>query len=47
MSATARGIRKLKAWMAFVKSAGWPESTWGRLVDLWWEHHDDNGELKP
>ena len=38
-----KGIKGFQDWMRFVQKLGWPRSTWKRLADLWWEHHDENG----
>ena len=45
MRATQRGIRKFMEWIDFVREAGWHKSTWPALADLWWKHHDGNGNL--
>lgn len=41
-------VRKLRAWLDYCLSIGWPRSALSRLTDLWWEFHDEEtGDLKP
>lgn len=42
---TTMGAKRCLEWINACKALGWPKSTIPRLVDLWWEYHDDNGRL--
>lgn len=42
---TTRAAKHCMEWINTCKMLGWPKSTIPRLVDLWWEYHDDDGLL--
>lgn len=42
---TNRGARKCLEWIKACQDIGWPKSTIPSLVDIWWEYHDDDGNL--
>lgn len=41
-----KALQKCLEWLAYCKAIGWPESTWDRLEALWWQYHDENGNLR-
>jgi hypothetical protein len=47
MAATSRGIKKFKEWLAVLDEQGWKDEHRQWLVDYWWKHHDDDGNLYP
>lgn len=44
---TNLGAKRCSAWLSKCKELGWLPSQMGMLCDLWWEYHDDNGNLTP
>jgi hypothetical protein len=44
---TTRAMRGIHAWLHFCLSIGWPRSSLKGLTDLWWQYHDDEGNLTP
>lgn len=42
---TALGAKRALAWLDWCRQNGWEAAELGRLSDIWWEFHDDNGEL--
>ncbi len=42
---TATGARKCAEWLTWCRNNGWPGSSLSKLCDLWWEFHDDSGNL--
>lgn len=47
MSATRRGLQKFQRWLDLLDEQGWKDDDKKFLVDFWWKHHDDNGDLYP
>jgi hypothetical protein len=45
-SPKTQAIKRCSEWLAYCKSIGWPASSMGRLCDIWWEFHDDDGNLR-
>jgi hypothetical protein len=41
-----RAIELCAKWLAFCLKIGWQRSDLDRLEGLWWEHHDEYGNLK-
>ena len=33
------------SFLVYCLSIGWDKSKLGRLQEIWWEHHDDQGRL--
>lgn len=46
MSATRKAILKCAQWLQYCVSIGWPKSDLDALEMMWWQYHDDNGNLK-
>jgi hypothetical protein len=44
---TSNAARKCAEWLRWCRENGWPAEATGRLCDLWWEFHDDDGNLVP
>jgi hypothetical protein len=42
---TARAIRACAEWLADCRRHGWGRDSLDALEALWWEHHDDQGNL--
>ncbi|QPF81703.1 hypothetical protein IC762_12465 [Bradyrhizobium genosp. L] len=40
-----KAIMACARWLAYCLQIGWKRSDLDRLETLWWEYHDDNGEL--
>lgn len=32
-------------WLDYCLKIGWPKSSLERLQELWWEYHDDEGNI--
>ncbi len=43
---TLRAQRKCAEWLAYCLLIGWDKGTLDALENLWWEHHDDYGNMK-
>lgn len=43
---TLRALEKCAEWLVFCIRIGWPKSDLDRLDALWWEYHDEQGNLK-
>jgi len=42
---TANAARKCAEWLKSCKAIGWTADETSMLCDLWWQYHDDNGNL--
>ena len=47
MAASQRGIKKFKEWTDLLDEQGWSQEDKNFLIDFWWKHHDDDGNLYP
>ena len=41
-----RALNACAAWLAYCLSIGWSKSSLDKLEALWWEYHDEKGNLK-
>lgn len=46
MSKTIRAIEKCAEWLAYCHRIGWTRESLDRLEELWWEYHDERGEIR-
>lgn len=44
---SAHAARKCAEWLTWCRENGWPRESTGRLADIWWKFHDDQGNLMP
>lgn len=44
---TPAAIRQCAKWLAFCVRIGWPKTVLDDFERLWWQYHDDRGELYP
>ena len=42
---TSRAIKKCAEWLAYCLSIGWNKKSLDGLERIWWEYHDDYGNL--
>ena len=42
---TSRAIKKCAVWLIFCLSIGWKKEQLDALEKLWWEFHDENGNM--
>lgn len=45
MSPTPNAAQNCAEWLKWCRRNGWPKESTSRLCDLWWEFHDDEGNL--
>lgn len=45
MSPTQKALRECAEWLAFCVRIGWSKSVLDQLEALWWEFHDERGQL--
>lgn len=46
MTRTNKALMACARWLAYCIQIGWPAKDIERLEALWWEFHDDYGQLK-
>jgi hypothetical protein len=44
---TQKAIRECGEWLVACLRMGWGKDSLDALEALWWEHHDERGNLKP
>jgi hypothetical protein len=42
-----KALRTCAEWLAYCLKLGWPKSDLNELEALWWQYHDENGNLFP
>jgi len=47
MRPTLKAAKDCSNWLRACSDLGWRKEDMGRLADLWWEFHDDEGNLYP
>jgi hypothetical protein len=45
LNTTTRSMERCGKWLAFCLKIGWPKTALDKLEGLWWEHHDQYGNL--
>ena len=45
MTPTNRALRACANWLAYCLKIGWPAKDIPRLEELWWQYHDERGNL--
>ena len=45
MEKKIKGIRKCAEWLKYCLSIGYDKKLLNKLEELWWKHHDANGNL--
>jgi len=41
-----KGIKLCAEWLAYCLKIGWSRDDLDRLEEVWWEYHDEDGNLK-
>lgn len=42
---TNKSLRECAEWLHTCLTLGWPKSALDKLEQLWWDHHDERGNL--